>query len=217
MIRSWIGWVISLLVVPAAVGADEWWAWSTLDLWKEPPWSAALFIGNRFDFDDGAYVQIASPRLKRQILPWLDFGLGLSALSIENTATDVRYLQLRPELELNPKFDLSPNLRLEWRNRLEMRQNEGEPFTTHRTRHRLQLSYTLPESIGPLTRFFISNECLMDLHRGALGENRLVPFGISLKTSAATDLELFYMVLSHSRTTDWQSESVIGTHFRVRF
>ncbi|MCB1209235.1 MAG: DUF2490 domain-containing protein [Verrucomicrobiales bacterium] len=217
MNRFRIGWVAILLALPTAIRADEWWAWTTLDLWKDPPWSAGLFLGNRLDFDDGAYVQIASPRLKRQMLPWLDLGLGLSVLSIENTTTDIRYLQLRPELEVNPKFAPTPDLRLEWRNRLEMRLNEGEDFTTNRTRHRLQLSYTLPQPLGPLTRLFISNEWLIDLHRGQWSENRLVPIGVTLKTSTSTDLDFFYMVLSHHKTSDWQSESVAGTYFHMRF
>ncbi len=48
-------------------------------------------------------------------------------------------------------------------------------------------------------------------------ENRVVPAGLSFATSAHTDLDLFYMLLSHHQHDDWQTESVIGTYLRVRF
>ncbi len=41
--------------------------------------------------------------------------------------------------------------------------------------------------------------------------------GITLKTSAHTDLDLLYMLFSHHIQNDWQTESVIGTYLRVRF
>ncbi|HRH95808.1 MAG TPA: hypothetical protein PLB55_07735, partial [Prosthecobacter sp.] len=137
--------LLAFLLPTLSLQADEWWAWSTVDLYRSPPWTAGLFLGNRADTEDGSYVQIVSPRAKYAILPWLDLGLGLSALSIENPNTHFRYGQLRPELEINPKFDLTKDLRLEWRNRMEWRKNEDAALTTHRTRHRLQLGWTLPE------------------------------------------------------------------------
>ena len=206
-----------LLVFTPALLADEWWAWTHLEIWRQSPWTAGLFMANRLDFDDGAYVQLVSPRLKYELNPWLDAGLGLSLLSIENTSTGDRYFQGRPEVELNPKFDLTRHLRLDWRNRMEWRLNEGENFTTHRSRHRLQLGWTLPEPAGPLTRIFINNEWLIDLHRGEWSENRLVPLGLTFKTSSHTDLDLFYMLLSHHPHDEWQTEQVIGTYLHVRF
>lgn len=208
---------IILFAALSSAEADEWWAWTMLDVWKQKPWSAGLFLGNRLDADDGAYVQIASPRVKYQLLPWLETGLGLSLLNIENTKTHDRHWQGRPEFELNPKFDLSPRLRLDWRNRMEWRKNDGEDFTTHRTRHRLQLGWTLPQSVGPVTRLFVSNEWLVDLHRRVWGENRLVPMGVTLKVSQKCDLDLFYMVFSQSGPSNWKHESVLGTYLRVRF
>ncbi len=209
--------VLFLALLPAlAAQADEWWAWTLLDVYHEAPWSAGVLMVNRLDFEDGPIVQMISPRVKYELAPWLDAGLALSALSIENTS-GVRYSQFRPELELNPKFSLSDDLCLEWRNRMEWRWNEGESFTIHRSRHRLQLTWTLPNAIGPLKRLFVSNECLIDLHRGELSENRLVPAGLSFATSAHTDLDLFYMLLSHHQHDDWKTESVIGTYLRVRF
>lgn len=209
--------LILFLLPGTELQADEWWAWTSLEFWRQPPWVASVFLGNRLDRDDGAYVQIVSPRLKYQVAPWLDLGLGLSALSIENPASHIRYFQGRPELEINPKFDLTRNLRLEWRNRMEWRWNEGEPFTTHRSRHRLQLAWTLPRPIGPLTRIFASNEALVDLHRHQWRENRLVPLGATLKVSAQADLDLFYLLLSSRSGDGWHAESVLGTYLRVRF
>ena len=212
-------WLVALLLfLPVtAARADEWWAWTMLEFWHKEPWTAGVFMVDRLDFDDGAYVQMISPRVKYQALPWLDAGINLSLLSIENTTTGDRYLQGRPEFELTPKIDLTDHLRLEWRNRMEWRWNDGEEFTKSRLRHRAQLAWTLPDPIGPLTRFFISNEWLIDLHKSEWSENRLVPLGITLKTSAHTDLDLFYMLLSHHIQDDWQTESVIGTYLRVRF
>lgn len=206
-----------LLLSTSGLKADEWWAWSHLEFWKVEPWSAGVFLGNRLDVDDGAYVQIVSPRLKYQVLPWLDSGLGLSVLSIENATTHLRHTQFRPELELNPKFDLSPTVRLEIRNRMEWRENEGETLTRHRSRHRLQLAAKLPNQVGPITRVFISNEWLVDLHRQRWTENRIVPLGVTLTITPHSDLDLFYMLLSQDTPKGWHSESVLGTYLRLRF
>ncbi len=211
----WIGWIILTAVIPAR--ADEWWAWSWLEVWRQEKNSAGLFLVNRYDTDDGSIVQLASPRFKRELLPWLDGGIGLSLLQIEDVKTGDRHLQGRPELELNPHFDLTPNLRLDWRNRMEWRWNEEEAFTTNRLRHRLQLGWTLPDSIGPWTRIFVSNEWLIDLHRSQCTENRVVPLGLSFKTGKHTDLDLFYMIVSTRKPLEWRHESVLGTYLRVRF
>jgi len=211
--------LLAILVcfITATASADEWWAWTLLDCWHETPWSAGVLMVNRLDFDDGAIVQMVSPRVKYEALPWLDVGLALSLLRIENTSTGDAYWQGRPEFELNPKFDLTDHLHVEWRNRMEWRDNEGEDFTTHRTRHRLQLAWTLPQPVGPLTRVFASNEWLIDFHKGEWSENRLVPAGLTFKTSTHTDLDLFYMLLSHHTHDEWETEQVIGTYLRIKF
>lgn len=210
--------ILCLVFLPVLpLRADEWWAWTMLDFYRKPPWTAGLFMGNRADTEDGSYVQIVSPRVKYAALPWLDLGLGLSTLSIENPNTHHRYEQLRPELEINPKFDLTKHLRMEWRNRMEWRWNEDAALTTHRSRHRLQLGWTLPQPLGPLTRMFASNEWLMDLHRGQWTENRLVPIGLTLKLGENTDLDCFYMIGSNRAKSAWKHESVLGTYLRIRF
>lgn len=208
---------IIVCLLPSFACADEWWSWTMLDLWRRPPWSGGLFLGNRLDFDEGAYVQIASPRLRYQALSWLEAGVGLSLLSIENGAIQDRYWQFRPELELNPKLDITRQIRLEWRNRMEWRMNEGDSFRSSRTRHRLQLAWMFPNATGRLTRAFVSNEWLVDLHRGAWTENRLVPLGLTWKLTHQSDLDLFYMVLSRHDANGWRGEPVIGTFLRMRF
>lgn len=206
-----------LLLSALPLQADEWWAWSMLEFYRKPPWTAGLFMGNRADTEDGSYVQIVSPRVKHATLPWLDLGLGLSTLSIENPDTHHRRGQLRPELEINPKFDLTKHLRLEWRNRMEWRWNENAAFTTHRLRHRPQFAWTLPQPLGPLTRVFASNEWLIDLHRAQWTENRLVPLGLTFRLSSNADLDCFYMIDSTRAKTLWKHESVLGTYLRIRF
>lgn len=210
--------ILLLLLLPQALRADEWWAWTMLELWHPPPWSAGVFMGNFLDTEDGSRVQIVSPRLKYQVLPWLQTGIGLSTLSIENTTTHHRYWQERFEFEMNPKFNLTPHLLLENRNRMEWRWNEHDTFTTHRLRDRLQLTWTLPKPVGPLTRLFASNEWLFDLHRQNWTENRLVPLGLTLKLAANTDLDVFYMINSlRPQKSTWDHESVLVTYLRVRF
>ncbi len=100
---------------------------------------------------------------------------------------------------------------------MEWRKNERAAFTTHRTRHRLQLGWTLPQPIGPLTRVFLSNEWLIDLHRQDWTENRLVPLGLTCKLSRSCDLDLFYMIFSQRGKIEWKNESVLGTYLRVKF
>ncbi len=199
--------------------ADEWWAWSSMDLWKSAQGQdkAWLFLGNRLDADDSSYVQIVSPRFRHALNSWLDLGLGASFLSIESPASGERHGQFRPELEVNPHFDLTPHLTLEWRNRMEWRWNEEQPFTTHRLRNRLQLAWTLPRPLGPLTRVFASNEWLTDLHQRRLGENRLVPLGLTLHAGRHADLDLFYMIMSSHAQPSWRHESVFGTYLRLKF
>jgi len=197
--------------------ADEWWGWSALEFWRNDTSKALLFLGNRLDADDGAYVQLVSPRFKHALQPWLEGGIGLSLLSIENTRTHDRFTQFRPELELIPRFDLTPRLTLEWRNRMEWRKNEEEVFTTHRLRERAQLAYALPRPLGPLTRVFASNEWLIDLQRSQWNENRLIPLGLSFKIGPRADLDAFYMIFSSRVNAAWQHESVLGTYLRLRF
>lgn len=215
VVRCFLILLTLCLVTPAR--ADEWWAWSALEYWRSDTSKAWIFLGNRLDADDGAYVQIVSPRFKHALLPWLDGGIGLSLLSIENTRTQDRFTQFRPELELNPHFDLTPHLAIEFRNRMEWRWNEEEALTTHRLRNRIQLVWSLPRPVGPLTRVFANNECLTDLHRSQRSENRLIPLGLTFKAGSHADLDVFYMILSSRVNALWQHESVIGTYLRLSF
>ena len=217
MHRLIAGLLLTLAIAPPA-RAEEWWACSLLEFYRQPPWSSGLFLGNRADDHDGSYTQIASPRFKYEALPWLDLGLGLSALSIQNPASGIRYSQFRPEFEIDPHLQLAPQLRLDWRNRLELRTNDDPTFPAHdRTRHRLQLGWTLPRPLGPLTRLFASNEWLIDLHQHQWTENRLVPLGLTFKLTPHTDLDCFYLHLATRTHGTWQQESVLGTYLRVRF
>ena len=196
--------------------ADEWWAWANVDYYRKPPWTGSVFMGNFADEADGTYAQMVSPRVKYAAAKWLDLGLGLSMLRLENTATHNRYDQLRPELEINPHYELQ-HVRLDWRNRMEWRENQGVPSTSNRTRHRLQVAWTLPQPLGPLTRIFASDECLMDLHLRRPTENRFIPLGLTFKLSDSVDLDLMYMIDSKRTKTAWKSESVLVTYLRVRF
>jgi hypothetical protein len=209
--------LLFLVLLATAAHAGEWWSWTLLDVWHERPWSGGVLLVNRLDFEDGDIVQMISPRVRYELLPWLEAGVALSALNIENTSTGDRYWQFRPELELNPKFHFTDHLKLECRNRMEWRDNEREDFTTHRSRHRLQLAWTLPQPVGPVTRLFVSNEWLIDLHKGEWSENRLVPAGLTFKLTDHTDLDLFYMLLGHHLRGEWQTEQVIVTYLRMRF
>lgn len=204
-----------LAVLPAR--ADEWWAWSNVDYYRRPPWTGSVFMGNFADEVDGSYAQMVSPRVKYAAARWLDLGLGLSMFRLENIATHDRYDQLRAELEVNPHYELTSHVRLDWRNRMEWRENQGAPSAANRTRHRMQLGWTLPQPLGPLTRLFASDECLMDLHLRRPTENRIVPLGLTFKLTDSMDLDLMYMIDSKRTKTAWKSESVIVTYLRVRF
>ncbi|HCN29132.1 MAG TPA: hypothetical protein DIT64_10335 [Verrucomicrobiales bacterium] len=209
--------LLLMMLAADSARADEWWGWTMLELHRTETTNTGLFLGNRLDADDGAYVQIISPRHKQRVLPWLDMGAGLSLLEIENLSEGGRFLQFRPELEINPHLDLTPRLRLDLRNRMEWRWNEREEITIHRSRHRLQLGWKTPDGTGPLARVFASNEWLSDLHRGQWWENRAVPLGLTFETSKHTELDLFYMIFSVRQQATWRHESVLGTYLRVRF
>lgn len=215
--RIHLGLLGLLLLLHLPAQADEWWAWSWLEFWQQPGRSAGVFLANREDSEDGSYTQLVSSRYKQEMLPWLDMGIGLSVLNLENTVSNERHWQLRPELELNPHLELTPHLRIDWRNRMEWPWNEEESLKAGRFRHRIQLGWTLPHSIGPWTRFFISNEWLVNLGRGQWTENRVVPLGLTFKAGKRTDLDVFYMINSTMPKETWIHESVIGTYLRVRF
>lgn len=208
--------LLFLCLLSLTAKADEWWAWANVDYYRRPPWTGSVFMGNFADEADGSYAQMVSPRVKYAATKWLDLGLGLSMLRLENTATHDRYDQLRPELEINPHYELQ-QVRLDWRNRMEWRENQGAPSTANRTRHRIQLAWTLPQPLGPLTRLYASDECLIDLHLRRPTENRFIPLGITFKLTDSMDLDLFYMIDSKRTKTTWKSESVLGTYLRVRF
>jgi hypothetical protein len=213
---KWV--VLFLCLTPAgSLRADEWWAWSMLEFYRQPPWTAGLFMGNRADTGAGSLTQIISPRVKYELLPWLDLGIGLSTLRIENPDTHISDKQLRPEFEINPKFNLNPHLRLDWRNRMEWRLNEGESFTMHRTRHRLQIAWTFPKPLGRVTRIFANNECLNDLNLHKITENRLIPLGLTVNVNPQSEIDLFYMIVSKRPTAEWQHESILGTYLKLRF
>ena len=209
--------VVLLMLHTTPLLADQWWGWTTLDMYRKPPWTGGVFLGNFADEVNGSWAQIVSPRVKYAAAPWMEFGLGLSMLRIENIARKTYYGQLRPELEINPRCDLTQHLRLEWRNRMEWRENEGQAFTTNRSRHRFQAAYTLPRPLGPLTRVFASNEWLMDLHLRQHTENRFVPLGLTFKINQATDLDVEYMIDSTRANAEWKNVSVLVTYLRVRF
>ncbi len=215
--RRWIRLCLLLSLLGAGlVRADEWWAWTSIEFWRADRAKAWLFVGNRLDTQDGPYVQIISPRFKYEVLPWLDIATGQSVLSIENVRTEERTTQWRPELELNPHFQLGSQLSVELRNRMEWRWNEGESFTTHRSRHRVQFGYSLRQPIGPLSRVFANNEWIIDLHRHQWAENRVVPAGLTFHLGKDADLDVFYMILSSHTPAHWRHESVLGTFLRLR-
>ena len=197
--------------------ADEWWAWTNIDYYRKPPWTGSLFMGNFADEVDGSYAQIVSPKLKYAALDWLDLGVAMSMLRLENITTHDRYDQRRPELEINPHYDLTKELRVEWRNRMEWRENQGAPSTFNRTRHRMQLAWTLPQPLGPLTRIFANDEILMYMHLRRPTENRFIPLGLTFKLTDSMDLDVFYMIDSKRVKAYWKLESVLGTYLRVRF
>lgn len=209
--------LLLLLSSLANVQADEWWAWTWLETWHHGKNTVGLFLANRYDTENLAIMQLASPRLKRKLAPWLEGSLGFSLLQLKELKSDEHFLQGRPELELNPHFQLTDHWQLDWRNRMEWRRNESESLKGSRLRHRLQLGWTLPEALGPLTRLFVSNEWLIDLKRHQWAENRVVPLGLTFKTSPHTDLDLFYMLVSTKPKENWQNESIIGTYLRVKF
>ncbi|WP_395746759.1 DUF2490 domain-containing protein [Prosthecobacter sp.] len=213
--RTLLTMLCLLWLLPAK--ADEWWAWSNVEYYRSPPWTGSVFMGNFADEVDGSYAQIVSPRVKYAATRWLELGLGLSMLRLENIATHDRYDQLRTELEINPHYDLTKDLRVDWRNRMEWRENQGAAAAANRTRHRMQLAWTLPRPLGPLTRLFASDEVLMDLHLRRQTENRLIPLGLTFKVTDSMDIDLFYMIDSKRTKTTWTHESVLGTYLRVRF
>lgn len=208
---------LCLALIPSAAPADEWWTWTMVEFVHAPPWKAGVFIGSRLDREAGYTSHILSPRARYELLPWLDLGVGLSLLDIHSPQSDHSFLQVRPELELNPHFVLTPAWRLDMRNRFEWRWNEGQTFTTSRSRHRVQLAWTFPRPLGPWTRLFASHESLLDVHRQAWTEQRFIPLGITFKMAPKTDLDLFYMINSTHFERHWRHESVLGTYLRVRW
>ena len=216
--HRFLPWLLLTLTIAPPASADEWWAWSFLEAYQQPLWTAGLFLANRADEHDGSHTQLLSPRFKYTAAPWLDLGLGLSTLSIESPTTQQRYTQLRPEFEVDPHAQLSDHWRLDSRNRLELRWNDDPDLPVHpRTRHRLQLGYTLPHPVGPISRLFASHEWIIDAHDGTWTENRLIPLGLTFKLTPKADLDCFYLLIKTKHNNAWKHEPVLGTYLRLRF
>lgn len=216
--HRFLPWLLLTLTMAPPASADEWWAWALLEFDSRPPLTSGLFLANRTDEHDGSHTQLLSPRFKYTAAPWLDLGLGLSALSIESPTTQQRYTQLRPEIEVDPHLQLSEHWRLDSPNRLELRWNDDPDLPVHpRTRHRLQLGYTLPRPAAPLTRLFASHEWIIDAHDGTQTEHRLIPLGVTIKLTPKADLDCFYLLLETQHAPAWQHESVLGTYLRLKF
>ena len=59
--------LVLLFSAPALLRADEWWAWSMLELWRQPPWTAGIFLGNRADAEEE--FADAAALIPRPLLP----------------------------------------------------------------------------------------------------------------------------------------------------
>ena len=217
--RPFWGWVVFLaaLIMGTArgeIGADVW-TWMDITWLQQGAWRHHLFMHQAAEDGRGPIIQLISPRVKYRVAPWLEAGAGFSWLRIENAATEEWVPQWRPELELNPELKLESGWRWTLRNRLESRWDDGGGKPRPRGRHRLQATRDLKDC-GPLSAVYASNEWLFEYDRGDWVENRAVPLGVTLRLTAGSSLDFFYMARSFRRDDGWTSDHIAGVFLKVR-
>lgn len=207
----WIQTFGVLLLAPFSQAETESDLWTSVDVtyFEQDAFRAHLFLHQLAEDGRGPIVQLASPRFKYKVQPWLELGAGFSFLQTENSVSEEFSSQYRPEIELNPTLQMGPHWKLVLRNRFEMRWNEGVGKPRPRTRHRALLTRSV-EGVGPLTAIYASNEFLLEHDRGGWEENRVVPGGLTLRLSNWASMDLFYMVRSTHAVGHWSHDHIAG-------
>jgi hypothetical protein len=197
-----------------ASAGEEFWTWTSLDVWQSDPWSLHLLLDNRIAEGRGSYLQLVTPKLDLALSPWLTAASGLGCLWIEPVSGGDPVSQGRLELELNPAFPVG-DWRLHLRNRWEIRYPEWRGAPSHRFRHRIQVSRKLDHP-GPLSAFSASNEVFVDLEENLWTENRLIPASLTFPLTSQVRVDLFWMIRSsRSAGEEWSQDQIAGTFLHL--
>jgi hypothetical protein len=211
--------VLTTLVSSAPVSRAEndlqAWQWLTVDLYKADNWKAYLYADNRIGDDlSKSFLQILSPRLRYYAHKNLDLQVGYAYLNIDPLSAADDFWQHRAEFEVDPKFSTG-NWSFHSRNRFELRWNDGEGKPRPRIRNRIQAKYKLGD--GFFKHIYVNDEIFWNPDTGVFIENRLVPFGLGLKLTDKTTLNLFYMWQHIDRPVERFNAHVIGTFLQTGF
>jgi hypothetical protein len=161
-----------------------------------------------------------SHQLKFDFFEKLGFGLNYTYLDNEsiNSRTHDRSMihQHRLEFEATPRYKFKNGIKFTNRNRYEMRWFQDQGSNHSRIRTLYELSFPI-KNLGRIENVFCNNELLVDAHKHALNENRLIPIGVTIKLFGKNTLQVFYMIQSKKGTKDWSSNQVFGTQVSIAF
>jgi len=172
--------------------------------------------------EDSSRLRLWFTSQKIQIDPveWLGFVIAHTYLenSAVNSRTKTREFvpQHRLELEANPKWKVAPWLTLKNRNRVEFRWIEDKGSDNTRTRHMIEIEFSLKKNRF-VKSVYTNSEIFVDFNRHTINENRAIPAGINFNLYKKSTLGVFYMIQSQKGARDWSSNQILGTQVSLVF
>lgn len=191
--------------------ADDFQTWQrfSLSAWHEGNWEVQLHEESRWNKDSSQLnEQLITPQVLWQANETWHFGVAYTYYRYHSgNGFDNEH---RLELEADPQWKLADWVNLDLRNRLEIRFRDGPSNGPERTRHRVQFTFPL-EHLGPLQNVYVNDEFFWDLDHKQFNQNRLTPFGLTLKLNEHVQLKVFYLMQSIRSHAEWDNAHVLGT------
>jgi len=157
-----------------------------------------------------------SPRVRYDLHPNWSAQVNTSWVEAQAANAQGRTEFLRLEFELNPHYVLTERLTFSARNRFELRWIEDVDDVNERIRVRPQFDLRTPWA-GPVHGVYFNNETFYDFEQGKITENRLTPFGLVFKPTAALELRAYHLWRRTRQGHQWFNFQVLGVLANVSF
>lgn len=212
-----LGVLLSGSMLSACADSFQAWYQGTLFVRLDERWS----VGNYLDFraTDGVgelATTMVSPRIRYDLNTHWSAQLNTTWLEAQ-APTSTRHTRFeRLEFELNPRYPWGETLTFSARNRFEVRWIEDSPGTNQRLRVRPQVDLRTPWA-GWIHGIFCNEEVFYDFEQGRITESRLVPFGIVMKPTAASELRVYHLWRRTRAGRDWFDFHALGLAVNLNF
>ncbi len=210
-----LAWVMLVLALAGtARGVDDFgtWQWTSVECYKEGPFSATLFNELRWRDDSRDFsLGLVGPLFRHQTWSHTSFALGAYYLHVPRGFNLDDTNQAWLDLEMLNTWKASEDWSISIRTMFENRWLEDPHGMRQVSRHRLGAAWTGWKA-GPMTKLYANNEFFLDWDSGEFRENRAIPLAAAFKLHETVSLELFPMIRSSKGNEDWTHEFIIGTH-----